>query len=214
MGFLVSFEGAEGSGKSTQLALLGDYLQREGYPITITREPGGTPIGERIRDLLLSPDFQEMAPLAEALLYAADRAQHLQQVITPALKRGEVVLTDRFVDASLVYQGIAQGLGLKLVETINDLVLKGLRPQLTLLFDIDPRIGQKRLGEKKDRIESLSLSFHQRVRETYLELAAKDNRFLVLDGSRRPEDLHQRIKEEIQALLKGDGSHVFAGLSK
>lgn len=212
MGFLVSFEGTEGSGKSTQLKLLGDYLQKEGYPVTITREPGGTRIGKKIRDLLLSPVYQEMAPLTEALLYAADRAQHLYQVITPALKGGQIVLTDRFVDASIVYQGVARGLGGELVENLNELVLKGLRPHLTLLLDMDPLLGIKRLVEKEDRIESFSISFHEKVRETYLQYARQGERFVILDGSRTLEDLHQLIKGEVLKLLRKE-THAYKGLS-
>lgn len=212
MGLLVSFEGAEGSGKTTQIHLLQQTLFRLGYAVTTTREPGGTRIGEKIRDLLLAPVYQEMAPLTEAFLYAADRAQHLHQIVHPALHRKEVVLTDRFVDASLVYQGVAQGLGLDLVEKINHLILKGLRPHLTLLLDIDPLEGIQRLGSQGDRIEAFSLSFHQKVRETYLQMAQKEDRFIVLDASRTVEDLHQQIKMEILERLRKDGPHAFTGL--
>lgn len=211
MGFLVSFEGAEGSGKSTQIRLLQEHLQGLGYPVTITREPGGTRIGERIRDLLLAPVYQEMAPLTEAFLYAADRAQHVYQVIQPALERNEVVLTDRFVDASLVYQGVARGLGQELVQQLNHLILQGLRPNLTLLLDIEPFEGIRRLETEGDRIEAFSLSFHEKVREAYLQMAQKEDRYIVLDASRKIGDLHQHIIEEVMMRLREDGSHVITG---
>ncbi len=205
MTLLISFEGTEGSGKTTQIELLHNLLQEKGYPVTSTREPGGTRIGEKIRKLLLAPEYREMVPLTEALLYAADRAQHLEEVIAPALERGEVVITDRFFDASLVYQGLVRGLGKEMVRRINSPLLEKFKPDLTFLLDLEPGEGMIRKEEQQqgfgDRIESQSLGFHCRVREAYLQLARSEKRFSVIDASLSAENIHRRIKEEVFSIL-------------
>jgi dTMP kinase len=182
-GRLVAFEGVEGSGKSTQLDLLRCELERRGHEVVVTREPGGTPAGERVREVLLDPGVQ-LHPRAEALLFAAARAQLVEQVIRPALERGAVVLCDRYLDSSLAYQGGGRGLGRAPVEEVNRFATGGLLPDLVVLLDLDPADGLARRRGARDRIEVEDLAFHRRVRDAFRDLAAADpGRFAVVDAA-------------------------------
>ncbi len=186
-GFFLSFEGGEGAGKSTQTRMLADWFAERGYEVVVTREPGATPIGQRLRQLLLDPDTGALSPRAEALLYAADRAEHVASVIRPALARGAVVITDRYVDSSLAYQGAGRDLSTGEVERLSSFATSGLRPDLTVLLDLRVEDGLARTtlrDTSPDRLEQESLEFHQRVRDAFRELAnTAPDRYLVVDGS-------------------------------
>jgi dTMP kinase len=185
---LVVFEGPEGAGKSTQVSLFAERLRRAGVPLTVTREPGGTPTGDAIRELLLHADVA-IDPLVEFLLYSASRAQHVLEVIRPALGRGEVVLSDRYAGASVAYQGYGRGLDLAFVNDLNRRATGGLRPDLTVLLDLDPEVGLQRVAGRgaEDRLEREALAFHQRVREGFLAQAEADPSWLVIDAGAAPE---------------------------
>jgi dTMP kinase len=202
-GVFVAFEGGEGAGKSSQLTSLADWLAATGHEVVVTREPGATPAGERIRALLLDP-ASELSPRAEALLYAADRAQHVDAVVVPGLARGAVVVTDRYVDSSLAYQGAGRALALGEVANVSRWATQGVRPDLVVLLDVDPRVGlarARRVGSP-DRIEAESLAFHDNVRELFLGLANRaPERYLVLDASLPVEQLQAAIRERLLPLL-------------
>jgi dTMP kinase len=193
-GKFVVFEGGEGAGKSTQMSAFAKWLDARGEEVVVTREPGGTPIGEKIRDVLLDRSSQGMDPRTEALLYAADRAQHVAEVIRPALEAGKTVVSDRFIDSSLAYQGLARGLGVEDVFQISDWAIEGLMPDLVFYLKLDPEAGLSRVDGERDRIESEGSGFHDRVSQGYLELAARfPGRFVILDASKPPTELHQDI---------------------
>lgn len=192
----ISFEGPEGAGKSTQIARLAHSLQAKGYAVTQTREPGGTAVGTRIREVLLDPNLGEMEPLTEFLLYSASRAQLVREVIQPALGRGEIVLCDRYLDSSMAYQGFGRGLELQVLRDISWEVTGGMRPHLTFLLDLDPELGLERVAARgaTDRLEQADLAFHRRVRAGFLELAqAEPERFVVLDAQNTADDLATTI---------------------
>lgn len=191
-GKFISFEGIEGTGKSTQAKLLQQGLLGLGYEVILTEEPGGTLISLRIREILLSVDHTNMKPLTELLLYNAARAQHIEEVILPALNRGAVVITDRFTDSTFAYQGYGRGIDLNLLESIDKIATNGLRPHITVLLDLDVETGLKRNRRinKTDRLELEDVEFHERVRKGYHELAAKEpERIKVLDASVGIEEL-------------------------
>ncbi len=191
-GKFISFEGIEGTGKSTQAKLLQQSLLGLGYEVILTEEPGGTLISLRIREILLSVDHTNMRPLTELLLYNAARAQHIEEVILPALNRGAVVITDRFTDSTFAYQGYGRGIDLNLLESIDKIATNGLRPDITMLLDLDVETGLKRNRRinKTDRLELEDVEFHERVRKGYHELAAKEpERIKVLDASVGIEEL-------------------------
>jgi dTMP kinase len=193
-GYFVVFEGGEGVGKSTQMAAFVDWLEAQGHDVVRTFEPGGTAIGRRIRDLLLDPNVPEMDPRTEALLYAADRAQHVAEVIKPALAAGKIVVSDRFVDSSLAYQGVARGLGVEEIYNINEWATGGVLPDLVLFLQLDSRAGLRRVPEEPDRIEQEHGDFHERVAAAYVQLAAKfPMRFVVVDASKPKNDVHQDV---------------------
>ena len=202
-GRLIAFEGVEGAGKSTQVELLRQALEKAGRRVVTTREPGGTPVGEQVRSILLDP-ASTLDARTEALLFAAARAQLVAQVIRPALERAEVVLCDRYLDSSLAYQGAARGLGLEPVAAINGFATEGLLPDLVVLLRVDPAEGLARQRGGRDRIERQDLEFHQRVAQGFLDLAAADpERFVVIDGA-APVD---RVAAEVRAaVLRGLGS--------
>jgi dTMP kinase len=188
-GRLITFEGVEGSGKSTLMATLATRVEAAGYTVARSREPGGTKVGERIRDIVLDADHP-VEPLAELFLMLSARAQVVGELIRPALDRHEVVLCDRYMDASTAYQGIARGLGRERVEELNRLATGDLSPDLTLLVDLDPSVGRARMQRSFDRMEREDLEFHGAVREGYLELARlHPERFCVLDGILDPAGL-------------------------
>lgn len=173
-GKFITFEGCEGSGKSTQAALVLEYLQAKGLPVTLLREPGGVKISEKIREILLSPSHKAMGDECETLLYMAARAQLVKEVIRPALEKGQIILCDRFMDSTIAYQGFGNGVSVADIEGIGRFAVGGLKPELTFLFDIDTAQGLSRTNAKKDRIEQRSLEYHQRVREGYLAIAKKE----------------------------------------
>lgn len=205
-GLLITFEGGEGAGKTTLIEKLYAYLQSERYPVVQTRAPGGTAIGKAVRSLLLDHREEKLSKRAELLLFLSDRAQHVEELIQPALKRKEIVLCDRFNDSTIAYQSGARGFEQKWVEKLCAFACGGLKPDLTLYLDLDPKIGfarVKRAGMSKDRIESETLKFHQKIRRAFRAIAKKEpKRFLILDASRPPEEVFQQAIEKIHALLR------------
>jgi len=218
----VTLEGPDGAGKTTQAALLVEHLRAAGHDVVPLREPGGTAIGEQIRALLIDPRHAELAPQTEMLLFAASRAQLVVEVILPALARSRIVVCERYVDASLAYQGIARGLGADVVRAVNDAATGGLRPDLTLLLDLDPETGLRRARaatlasqggtagragsegwQGGDRMERESPAFHARVREGFLALARiEPQRIRVVDARRPVEDVQREITAAVDGLLQ------------
>ncbi|WP_105618882.1 dTMP kinase [Vallitalea okinawensis] len=203
-GRFITIEGPDGSGKTTQINLLKDYLEKEGYHVHLTREPGGTVISEKIRNLILSPENHDMCNMTEALLYAASRAQHVEQKIKPLLEQGEVVICDRFVDSSVVYQGVARNLGIDNIEAINSFATAGLVPDITFLLYIDAEEGIKRKSEQQtlDRLEGEKIEFHQTVCDGYKILAKKHaDRIQFIDASKNIEDIHKEVLKLLETVL-------------
>ena len=195
-GLFISMEGPDGAGNSTQIELLRGYLADKGYEIVITREPGGTVISEAIRQLILNREYVEMCPNTELLLYAAARAQLVNEVIRPALEAGKAVICDRFVESSVVYQGIARGMGIDTVYAVNEYALEGLRPQLTILLDLDAEEGLRRKKNQAelDRMEAAGLEFHRKVAEGYRMLAEREKeRIMKISATLPEEDIHAKI---------------------
>lgn len=203
-GVFISFEGIEGSGKTIQSKLLYEYLKKRGVEAVLTEEPGGSRIGCIIRDLLLSVENVEMTPVTELLLYGASRAQHVEEVILPAVKKGCVVITDRFTDSTIAYQGYGRGIELNLIDNINKIVTGGLTPDITIILDLDVEEGiQRNKGiNKKDRIEREDITFHRRVRDGYHAIAEKEpERIQVIDASESIEKVHNRTTEIVMKIL-------------
>ena len=195
-GIFISMEGPDGSGKSTQIELLSAYLKEKGYDVLVTREPGGTAISEAVRGILLNKDYTEMDYMTEALLYASARAQLVAEVIAPALEEGKAVISDRFIDSSAVYQGIARGLGVEKIYKINEFATKGLLPQITIHLDLPAKVGisRKKNQAELDRMELESLDFHERVAEGYRELAGlAPQRIHTIDATLPIEVIHDEI---------------------
>lgn len=199
----ITLEGIEGSGKTTQMQAIADFLMKKGHQVITTREPGATETGRKIRSILLDPENRNISNLCELMLYGADRAQHITEVIEPALKHGSTVLCDRFFDATAAYQGFARGIDMALIDQIYKMVAGTLKPDLTILFDLDPKIGLERTfkalrkGERshhESRFEQEHLDFHERVRRGYLEIAQREKeRFLVVDASLSREAILEQI---------------------
>ncbi len=205
-GIFISMEGPDGSGKSTQTKLLYDYLKLSGYDVVLTREPGGTFVGEKIRAIILDKDHHEMGDRTESLLFAASRAQHVDQVIKPALEAGRIVVCDRFIDSSIVYQGYGRGLG-DSVRIINEYAIDGCLPDKTLLLLIDPKTGIDRIAKKdQDRLELMDISFHERVYQAYLELMKLyPERIVAVDGKDSVDEIAMEIRKQVDLLLVGLG---------
>jgi dTMP kinase len=200
-GVFVCFEGGEGAGKSTQSGLLSEWLTAQGREVVLTREPGATAIGKELRRLVLSPETGALDDKTEALIYAADRAEHVATVVRPALERGAVVITDRYVDSSLAYQGAGRALDVADVERISRWATGDLRPHLTVVLDLAPSEGLGRF-EERDRIEGESHEFHVRVREAFLRMAASDPaHYLVLDARAPIPEIHAAIVARLGDLL-------------
>jgi dTMP kinase len=201
-GVFVCFEGGEGSGKSTQSRLLGDWLREQGYAVLLTFEPGDTIVGRELRRIVLSPETGELSDRTETLLYAADKSEHVDTVVLPALDRGDVVITDRYVDSTLAYQGAGRSLVVEEVERVARWATHDLRPHLTVVLDLDPRHGLSRFAGR-DRIEGESVEFHERVREAFLAMAATDpDHYLVLDARAGIDDIAAAVRGRVAALLE------------
>lgn len=208
MGIFITMEGPDGAGKSTQIDLLRGYLLERVYDIIVCREPGGTVISEAIREVILNKDYKNMGHMTELLLYAAARAQLVEEVIQPALEEGKVVICDRFIESSAVYQGIARGMGIDLVYEINQFAVGSTMPDITILLDIDAEtgIGRKKKQAELDRMESEKLEFHKKVVEGYRLLAERDkNRMVKIDGRNSIEEIHRQIKGAVNNTLLRDG---------
>lgn len=199
----ITLEGIEGSGKTTQIPNIVTYLRNQGHDCVVTREPGGTEIGQKIRAILLDPDSTDLDPLAELLLYTADRAQHIHEIVRPSLARGKTVLCDRYFDATVVYQGYARGLDIDLVNGLHKMVLDDLKPDLTILLDLPVHLGLSRAWKQIDngtrtgretRFEEEELDFHEKVRAGYLDISRRERkRFQVVDASGDEQDVYRKI---------------------
>jgi len=209
-GLFIAFEGGDGAGKSTQAARLASSLESRGLTVLRTREPGGTPIGEKLRSLVLDHGHGHIDAHTEALIFAASRAAHASQIIRPALARGEVVLTDRYIDSSVAYQGAGRGLGTDAVRSVNEWATSGLQPDLTVLLDVHPAEGRSRrtAGDAaEDRLESEADEFHARIRQAFLDLAAaRPDKYLVLEAGRPVEDIAGLILARVEQLLARTGA--------
>lgn len=200
-GLFITFEGTDGCGKSTQIQLFADYLKSIGREVVVTREPGGTDISERIREIILDPNAKEEDPLTEMFLFAAARAQHVAQLIKPSVEAGKIVLCDRFVDSSIAYQGYARGLGDQ-VRIINEYAVSGCVPNITFFFDISAEESKKRnsFTDKADRMELEKLDFHQQVYQGFKELAENNkDRFVVIDASKSIEEIQKNLQDIFNA---------------
>ena len=203
----ITFEGGEGAGKSTAIKRIVEKLTSEGYEIVLTREPGGTPMAEEIRNVILDKKNTAMDPRTEALLYAASRRQHLVEKVIPALKEGKLVLCDRFLDSSLAYQGGARGIGIDTVYNMNLFATEGMLPDLTILFDIKPEEGLARIAANSqrevNRLDVEKLTFHNKVRDSFHELAKKfPERFVIVDASKTPDEVFEDAYKAIEDRLK------------
>lgn len=212
MGVFITFEGIEGCGKTTQIRLAADYLRRKGVALIVTQEPGGTPLSDKIRRILLNRGAFQIGAAAELLLFAAARAQHVEDVILPALRENRVVLCDRYSDATIAYQGYGRGMEIGALRRIIDFASRSLSPDLTLLFDVPVELGLKRalgrISKRKgsaaeDRFEQEAGEFHQRIREGYLEIAGfEPARFRVLDGTKAIDEIHRDVCAILDEALK------------
>jgi dTMP kinase len=213
-GTFITFEGGEGSGKTTVINRIGERLTADGYKVVTTREPGGTPQGERVRSLIVQGEIDSWSPLEEVLLIFAARHAHVAQVIYPALRDGKIVLCDRFTDSTRAYQGYGHGLDLALIESVNDLILNGFSPDLTFVLDVDPRIGVERskrhlatesfgIESLEDRYEHMDLSFHDRLRAGFLDIAQKSpDRCHVIEDKQSIDDVSAQVFEILQTKMK------------
>mgnify|MGYP001047070171 CR=1 FL=1 len=206
-GTLITFEGVEGSGKTTQARLLAEYLKTLGYQVILSREPGGTEIGERIRRILLDNQLKQMHPLTELFLYLASRNQHTREKIIPALQAGRIVIVDRYADSSVAYQGHGRELGEKLISRLNKLATATIKPDITFLIDLPVRIGQNRKRkEEPDRLEQEADSFHERVRNGYLKLARRaPKRIKIISGNQPADEIQNQIRSQVAELLTRKG---------
>ena len=211
----ISLEGIEGCGKTTQLQYLSTFLDNIGQAYVVTREPGGTAIGKKIRSILLDPASRELVPAAELLLYMADRAQHIDSLIKPQLAEGKIVVCDRYFDATVVYQGFARGLDAGFIRDLHRIIFENLKPDITLLLDLAPRIGLARAWQELDRgnrsdtecrFEEEAISFHEKVRAGYLELARMEpDRFKIIDASRQIDEVQADIRKVLEDKLINPG---------
>lgn len=196
-GLFITFEGGDGCGKTTQIKLLDEYLRSKGYKTLLTREPGSKGLGVKLREILLNYDG-EVSPVCESFLFLADRAQHVDCIIKPALEEGTIVLCDRHTDSTVAYQGYGRGLDLEQIYRLNKIATSGLKPDLTIVLDVDVETSQKRVGSEKDRMESAGIEFFERVRNGFLEIAKQEpERVKVVDSTQSIQDIHKQILELI-----------------
>ena len=197
-GLFITFEGGDGCGKTTQIKLIDEYLRNKGYKTLLTREPGSKGLGIKLREILLNYDG-EVSPTCESFLFLADRAQHIDCIIKPALKKGFVVLCDRHTDSTVAYQGYGRGLNLEQIHKLNNIATSGLKPDLTIVLDVDVETSQARVGKEKDRMESAGIDFFERVRKGFLEIAKQEpDRVKVIDSIQSIENIHKQVVELIQ----------------
>lgn len=200
-GFFITFEGADGCGKTTQSELIKKYLEEKGYEVIWTREPGSIGLGQKIRELLLHYDG-EVAPTCEAFLFLADRSQNIEQLIKPAVNQGKIVICDRHTDSTIAYQGYGRGKDIDELTYLNNLATSGMKPDLTFVFDVSTEVAQTRVGSEKDRMESAGIEFHKKVRNGYLEIAKKEpDRVKVVDANNSIEQVFEDAKKIIDKLL-------------
>ena len=194
-GLFITFEGGDGCGKTTQIKLLDEYLKNKGYKTLLTREPGSIGLGEKVREILLNYDG-EVSPVCESFLFLADRAQNVDCIIRPALEEGTIVICDRHTDSSVAYQGYGRGLDIDRINMLNNIATSGLKPDLTIVLDVDVETSQARVGSEKDRMESAGIEFFERVRQGFLEIAKQEpDRVKVVDSKQSIEDIHKQILE-------------------
>ena len=199
-GLFITFEGADGCGKTTQIELLDKYLREKGRQILLTREPGAKGLGIKLREILLNYDG-EVSPRCESFLFLADRAQHVDCIIKPALKEGKIILCDRYTDSTAAYQGYGRELDLDRINMLNDIATGGLKPDLTIVFDVDVETSMKRVGKEKDRMESAGVEFFNKVRKGYLEIAKKEpERVKVINSFDTIENIHKKVVELVGKL--------------
>lgn len=192
-GLFITFEGVDGCGKTTQIKLLKDYFEKQGKTVLLTREPGAKGLGQKLREILLNYDG-EVSPNCESFLFLADRAQHIDTIIKPAVSKGEIVLCDRHTDSTVAYQGYGRGLNIEQIKSLNNIATSGMKPDLTFIFDIDINTSQSRVGNEKDRMESSGAEFFEKVRHGYLEIAKQEpERVKLLDGNLPIEIIHNQI---------------------
>lgn len=200
MSLFITFEGADGCGKTTQIELLNKYLQEKGFKTLVTREPGAKGLGEKLREILLNYDG-EVSPNCESFLFLADRAQHVDCVIKPALKDGVIVLCDRHTDSTVAYQGYGRQLDIEQIKKLNEIAVNGLKPDLTIVFDIDIETSMQRVGKTKDRMESAGMDFFNRVRNGYLAIAKDEpNRVKVINAADTIERIHEKVVNEVNLI--------------
>ena len=194
-GLFITFEGGDGCGKTTQIKLLDEYLKNKGYKTLLTREPGSIGLGEKVREILLNYDG-EVSSVCESFLFLADRAQNVDCIIKPALEEGTIVICDRHTDSSVAYQGYGRGLDIERINMLNNIATSGLKPDLTIVLDVDVETSQARVGSEKDRMESAGIEFFERVRKGYLEIAKQEpERVKVVDSKQTIEEIHNQILE-------------------
>ena len=200
-GLFITFEGADGCGKTTQLNLLKEYLENNGHEVVLTREPGGKGLGEKVREILLNYDG-EVSNRCESFLFLADRAQNIDIIVNPAIEQGKIVLCDRHTDSSVAYQGYGRGLDINQINTLNNLATNNKKPDLTLVFDVDIETSMQRVGNEKDRMESAGKDFFNRVRNGYLELAKQEpERIKVIDSTKSIQEVQKNVIEIIKTKL-------------
>ena len=204
MSLFITFEGADGCGKTTQIELINKYLQEKGYKTLVTREPGAKGLGEKLREILLNYEG-EVSPNCESFLFLADRAQHVDCIIKPALKNNTIVLCDRHTDSTIAYQGYGRQLDIQEIKKLNDIAVNGLKPDLTIVFDIDIETSMQRVGKTKDRMESAGMEFFNRVRNGYLEIAKDEpNRVKVINSADTIENIHTKVVELVEEVIKAN----------
>lgn len=200
-GLFITFEGVDGCGKTTQINLLSEYLQKQGYEVLLTREPGGKGLGEKLREILLNYDG-EVSDRCESFLFLADRAQHIDTIVNPAVQQGKIVLCDRHTDSTVAYQGYGRGLDIETINNLNSIATNGMKPDLTFIFDIDTETSMKRIGKNQDRMESAGIEFQTKVRNGYLEIAKQEpERVKVIDATKSIEEIHEEVLKYIKNIF-------------